>query len=62
MAENKTEIRLGGSGIGCFTLILSITLLWILLFGLNYEGKHYGFSCGSDGVTVHMGEIRGKDR
>jgi hypothetical protein len=32
--------------------ILACTILWALLFGFNVGGKHYGMSCGSNGVTL----------
>lgn len=39
---------------GCLGLILTIILVWALLFGITINGKHYGLhGCdGSNGVII----------
>ena len=54
MSDTKVSV----SGGGCFTLIIAFIILWGLLFGVNYGGKHYGVSCGSNGVDVDTGSSR----
>ena len=47
MSENSS------SGCGCFSLILFVLLVWALLFGVTYGGKHHFISCSCErGVTV----------
>jgi hypothetical protein len=47
MSENN------GSGCGCFTIIIVVLICWALMFGVNYQGKHYGISsCNTNGVTI----------
>jgi hypothetical protein len=36
--------------------VITIIILWALLFGVNVNGKHYGIACGNNGVTLKMGE------
>ena len=38
---------------GCLSVIVMILGLWALVFGVTYEGKHYGISCSTErGVEV----------
>lgn len=42
-----------GGGCGCISLIITILVVWALLFGVTYKGKSYGLSCSCDkGVEV----------
>jgi len=43
------EVRVGP---GCLGVVIVLILLWALIFGVNYKGKHYGMSYGCNGVTV----------
>ena len=53
---NKTEVSVSNGG--CITTIIALIILWALLFGVNYNGKHYGISCGPTGVNVDLGSSR----
>lgn len=55
MTNTKIAVN---TGPGCFGLVIAIIMLWALLFGVNYDGKHYGLSCGSKGVDIHTGTTR----
>lgn len=45
-----------GAGVGCLPVILFITVMWALVFGVTWEGKHYGMSCSCDrGVAIDNG-------
>ncbi len=35
--------------------IFAVIIIWALLFGVNIGGRHYGISCGNDGVTLQLG-------
>lgn len=38
---------------GCITIIIYVTILWALVFGVTYGGKHYGIACSCErGVEV----------
>jgi len=38
---------------GCLPIVLTVLLLWALLFGVTYGGKHHGVGCSCErGVTV----------
>lgn len=41
--------------LGCLPLVVTMLVLWGLIFGVNVSGKHYGVSCGCDGVSVQNG-------
>ncbi len=50
---SETSTGNGGSEWGCLPLILTILVLWALLFGVSFDGRHYGIGCSCDrGVTV----------
>ena len=50
MADDST-VHVGCSG--CLTFIVGALLLWALLFGVTYDGKHYGVTCScSRGVVI----------
>jgi hypothetical protein len=41
-------------GFGCISTIVFIILVWALVFGFTYNGKHYGLKCSTNnGVEVH---------
>lgn len=41
------------SPFGCIGCVLTVIVLWALLFGVTYGGKHYGLSCScANGVEV----------
>jgi hypothetical protein len=43
----------GGSPFGCLGCIVTILVMWALLFGVTVGGKHYGVGCScSEGVRV----------
>ena len=47
MSDNSSN------GPGCFSFILGLTILWALIFGITWNGKHHGFACTCDrGVVV----------
>lgn len=47
----KREVSIGGGS--CLVTILGLILLWALLFGVTYKGKHYEIDCTSEhGVEV----------
>jgi hypothetical protein len=38
---------------GCLPIILTCIIAWALIFGVTYEGKHYGLNCScAHGVEV----------
>lgn len=40
-------------GCGCLSFIVFCLVVWALLFGVSYGGKHYGLSCSADkGVEI----------
>lgn len=40
-------------GCGCFSTIISILIIWALIFGITIDGKYYGVSCScSKGVDI----------
>lgn len=45
---SDSTIKVKGSWGGCFTLILFITFLWALLFGVTWKGQHHGMSCSCE--------------
>ncbi len=48
-----SEVRVHSSYGGCLGVIAMVLFVWALLFGVTYEGKHYGISCSRDrGVEV----------
>ncbi len=50
--ETKTKDTSNG-GCGCFSFIVFMIFMWALLFGVTYDGKHYGMSCSCDrGVAI----------
>lgn len=53
-----SDVQVSVGGPGCITTVLGLIILWALLFGVNYNGKHYGLSCSSTGVTVDTGSTR----
>jgi hypothetical protein len=49
----SVEVNTGPKGCaGCLITILAIMGIWALLFGVNINGKHYGLSCGTNGVDI----------
>lgn len=41
------------SPFGCVGCVVTVIVLWALLFGVTYGGKHYGLSCScANGVEV----------
>lgn len=39
--------------VGCLPIVISFIILWGLLFGVTWNGKHHGISCTSDrGVVI----------
>lgn len=47
-----------GCGCGCIGLVLWIVLIWALLFGVTYDGRHYLLDCSCDhGVQVVGDEV-----
>jgi len=53
-----SDTNVSVSGPGCITTILGFIIIWGLLFGVNYGGKHYGISCGNNGVDIDTGSSR----
>ncbi len=42
-----------GSPVGCLSLIITVILVWALIFGVTLDGKHYGLDCScAHGVTI----------
>jgi len=56
--DDSLEVSGGCGQGGCITLVLGIILLWALIFGVTWQGKHYGLGRCSPhgGVEVHTGE------
>jgi hypothetical protein len=50
--EQVTNERECSGGPGCISTIIGLMLIWALLCGVNYGGKHYGVSCKGDGLTI----------
>jgi hypothetical protein len=43
----------GGGGGSCLGCILTIFVLWALLFGVSWGGSHYNVGCSCDrGVAI----------
>ena len=42
-----------GGGCGCVSVVITVLVLWALVFGVTWDGRHYevGFSCDR-GVVV----------
>lgn len=39
---------------GCLRVIITIIVVWAVLFGVTWNGKHYGLSCSCErGVEFH---------
>jgi hypothetical protein len=52
MSEGTSSGSSGG-GCGCLSIIVFFLLMWALIFGVTFEGKHYAIGCGCDeGVSV----------
>ncbi len=49
-----SETRVNFGCFGCVGFILTCMVLWALIFGITYGGKHHGVTCGngSQGVVV----------
>ncbi len=42
-----------GSGWGCLTTVAAVLVVWAFLFGVTWNGKHYGLSLScSEGVVI----------
>jgi hypothetical protein len=49
----------GSSGCGCVSFVLGCIILWALVFGVTWEGKHYGLSCTCDrGVVIDWENLK----
>lgn len=49
MSEKKVSCSCGG----CIGLVVTILIVWALIFGVTIDGKHHGITCTSDkGVVV----------
>ena len=56
MSKSSSSVHIG---CGCLPLVASILVLWFLLFGLTWHGKHYGISCScSRGVEWNEGAAK----
>lgn len=45
-------------GLGCIGTVLTVIVLWALLFGVTIGGRHYGISCSATrGVEFHSGTL-----
>ena len=36
-------------------IAITFPIVWAIVFGVNFEGKHYGLSYSKNGVTIHFG-------
>ena len=54
MTEPKVVVNNGNSsGGGCLRVILLVLVLWALIFGVTWNGRHYEIGCSCDkGVHV----------
>jgi hypothetical protein len=48
----------GGSGWGCLPFVLSMCVLWFLLFGATWNGTRYELSCSTEHGLVIAKEKR----
>lgn len=37
-------------------IIISGTVIWIFIFGVNFNGKHYGLDYSTNGLSVVWGK------
>ena len=52
----KAKVFINGDFMSTIKLILGLVFLWALLFGVQVDGKYYGFVCSCDsGVILHNG-------
>jgi hypothetical protein len=42
----RASVRVGNGG--CLSLVLGVTLLWALLFGVTISGRWYGIACSTE--------------
>lgn len=48
--SKKEEVS---ASIGCIPAVISLIVLWALLFGFTWNGQHHGVTCTCDrGVVV----------
>jgi hypothetical protein len=44
--------------LGCIPLVITICVLWFLLFGLTWDGTHYDLNCScSRGVELERHQV-----
>ena len=43
MSDSNVHVNLG-----CLPLVISLIVLWFLLFGVTVDGEHRGLSCSFD--------------
>lgn len=54
MAKEGSTIELG-----CLPIVISIFILWALLFGITWDGVHYDTSCSCErGVSIDKTLVR----
>ncbi len=53
MSDESKSSCSSDSPFGCVGCVVTVIVLWALLFGVTYGGKHYGLSCScANGVEV----------
>lgn len=59
VSESKSSGGGGGGGCGCLSIVVFFLLMWALIFGVTFEGKHYSIGCGCD-ESVSVGATHGR--
>lgn len=51
--DGGAGVEAESDGLGCLKFVLTMIVLWALLFGVTWKGRHHGVSCTCDrGVVV----------
>lgn len=51
--KSGNTVKKIGCQVGCLNIVLFILVMWVLIFGISIQGKHYQIGCSCNkGVTV----------